>query len=380
MSIERRTIATEVRASKGDNGELFISGYASVFNTESHDLGGFREVVAPGAFTRSIKEKRDVKALFNHDANYVLGRSKNGTLTLAQDEKGLQYRCQLNSAMQSHRDLHASIERGDIDECSFAFSVGRDGQVWSERSMEGGSVQVVRTLVDVDLFDVSAVCYPAYPGTEVGARTDVVAPEVRSMLTELAAKHNVGVVVTVPPVVPEARADENESLEEQINEVQDALNKQYPGEANSGWSGAYWVIETYTDSVIACTAGTDDYVRFTYTVADDVFTFGPPVAVEKEWVPAERSAPRVAAYATAKAAAVAKRDLADGDEPDDDDEDEIEHVDGEMEECSACRKTREAKEAEEASVRAAAEAAKEADAIRSADILRRAAAAMIDLG
>lgn len=283
-TIERRTIAAEVRASKGDNGELFISGYASVFNTESHDLGGFREVVAPGAFTRSLKEKRDVKALFNHDANYILGRSKNGTLTMSQDEKGLAWRCELNPAMQSHRDLHASVTRMDVDECSFAFTVNKDGQVWAERALENGGMQITRTLTDVDLFDVSAVCYPAYPGTDVAARATVVSPEVRSMIQELAAKRG---LATEAPMA---------SWEEEIAEVSAALATAFPAPAEGNWygNGKYWVLDTYDDYVIVCeqTEGESAYWRISYAEVDDKFTFGEPVEMEKVWVPADRSAAR----------------------------------------------------------------------------------------
>lgn len=296
MSIERRTV-TEMRASKGDKGELYIGGYAARFNVESKDLGGFREVVAPGAFTRSIKEKRDVKALFNHDANYVLGRTGNDTLTLTQDEQGLQWRCELNAAMQSHRDLHASVDRGDIHECSFAFTAPKDGQVWSERAGQDGGVPVLtRTLTDVNLFDVSAVCYPAYPGTEVAVRGEVVAPEVRSMIAEFAAKHG---LAAVP--VPVEQRDEEESYEEIISEVQAELNKAFPS-VNSNYGngyGKYWLIETHEDFVIVCeqTAGEADFYKISYAEVDEKWAWGDPVKMEKVWVEAEdgqRATKRVA--------------------------------------------------------------------------------------
>jgi uncharacterized protein len=106
-----------------------------------------------------------VRALFNHNANFVLGRVKNGTLQLTNTDAGLAFRCQLNPAMQSHQDLYASVKRGDISECSFAFSVPKGGDKWSKDYS-------TRTLTDVDLFDVSVVTNPAYgnDATTVDAR------------------------------------------------------------------------------------------------------------------------------------------------------------------------------------------------------------------
>ncbi len=165
---ETRTMSAELRT-MGD--EFSLIGYAATFNSWSKDLGGFREKILPGAFTRSLNAKADVKALFNHDPSKILGRTLSGTLTLSTDAKGLRFRCQLDKENQSHRDLYASIKRGDISECSFAFSVAQDGDMWVE-GMDPDTNQrtSLRTLKDVDLLDVSAVTNPAYDNTAVGAR------------------------------------------------------------------------------------------------------------------------------------------------------------------------------------------------------------------
>jgi uncharacterized protein len=134
-------------------------------------LGGFKERIAPGAFTRSLVEGTDVKCLVNHSPSELLGRTKNGTLNLEQDSRGLKFRCALNPDSQAHRDLHAAIKRGDMDECSFAFTVPEGGDVWDEAKDENGQRYQRRTLRDVDLLDVSAVTYPAYNNTSVGARS-----------------------------------------------------------------------------------------------------------------------------------------------------------------------------------------------------------------
>lgn len=145
-----------------------ITGYAAPFNKWSQDLGGFREQVAPGAFKRAIAEGQDVRALFNHNPSVVLGRTKSGTLTLAEDSNGLRY--EINPPdTQAARDLMASIRRADITGSSFGFIVRRDQ--WSDdRDATGKLTGSSRTLLDVDLFDVSPVTYPAYPDSSVAMR------------------------------------------------------------------------------------------------------------------------------------------------------------------------------------------------------------------
>jgi HK97 family phage prohead protease len=125
-----------------------------------------------------------VKCLFNHDANIVLGRTSNQTLKLSDSPEGLNFRCQLDENQQSHRDLYASIKRGDVDECSFAFNVDDedgDGDSWEDAQDERGQRYKLRTLRSVNLFDVSAVTNPAYGNgaTSVSARsTDYVITKV----------------------------------------------------------------------------------------------------------------------------------------------------------------------------------------------------------
>jgi len=287
MAIVKREVrflkAAEMRAeSQGD--EMALVGYAALFNNESKDLGGFRETVAPGAFKRSLAEKADVKALFNHNANSILGRVKNGTLVLAEDERGLHFRVQLNKDSQAHRDLHASVKRGDIDECSFAFTVPEGGQEWSERQDETNKDWfAARKLTDVNLMDVSAVTYPAYDNTSVAARCfpDGVVAEVRAAVDALKNKHV-------------EQRDEDESYEEMICEVQHALNEKFPAleDCSSCYSGQYWVCETHDDYVIVSEAGMGDkgYCKIAYHEDEptESFIFGTPVPVEKEWVEAVR--------------------------------------------------------------------------------------------
>lgn len=167
--MERRTITLkELRVvdSVSEPGvEPAIEGYASVFDSWSEELGGnspFREKVVKGAFEETIQID-DIRALFNHDPNYVLGRNKAGTLTLEEDEKGLKVRIVPPDTTWA-KDLLVSIKRGDITQMSFGFTVILDR--WSyEDNID------VRELLKVKLFDVSPVTFPAYSQTECGIRS-----------------------------------------------------------------------------------------------------------------------------------------------------------------------------------------------------------------
>jgi len=162
--MEVRAFASEVRASPVEDGSgaLRFEGYAALFNSWSQDLGGFREQIAPGAFAKSLPAD-DIRALLNHDPNYVLGRNRSGTLVLTEDDRGLHFEVTAPNT-QWARDLYESVKRGDIDQCSFGFRVVRDD--W--RSADGIDE---RTLLEVRLFDVSIVTYPAYPATSANVRS-----------------------------------------------------------------------------------------------------------------------------------------------------------------------------------------------------------------
>lgn len=158
MQKETRSCVAEIRADK-ESGK--ITGYAAVFNSLSGDLGGFREQIKPGAFANTLNA--DVRALWNHDANIVLGRTTAGTLTLREDNHGLAIEIDPPDTQQA-RDLMVSITRGDISQMSFGFYT--KGDEWEKRDGEN-----IRTLTEVELFDVSPVTYPAYTDTSVGLRS-----------------------------------------------------------------------------------------------------------------------------------------------------------------------------------------------------------------
>src|SRR5271156_5016934 len=152
--IESRTFSgATLRATSTGTDDLVLQGYAARFGVLSHPLpGNFREQIAPGAFSRSLNAGGDVVALLNHDQNSIpLGRTKSGTLRLAQDDKGLSFRVQLDKNQALHRDLHASVRRGDLDSCSFAFDVPDGGDSWDDSTDETGQPFARRTLRNVNL-------------------------------------------------------------------------------------------------------------------------------------------------------------------------------------------------------------------------------------
>lgn len=163
---EMRCYSGEVRAEQHENQPTRIVGYGSVFNSRSEPLWGFREIIKPGAFDDVLND--DVRGLFNHDPNFILGRSASGTLSLSVDERGLQYDIQVPDT-QTIRDLVlAPMLRGDINQSSFAFRVARDGEEWYEDD-EGIIIREINRFSR--LFDVSPVTYPAYQEADSGVRS-----------------------------------------------------------------------------------------------------------------------------------------------------------------------------------------------------------------
>jgi HK97 family phage prohead protease len=151
---ETRLNVTNFEIRETADGMLF-EGYASVFNSRSENLGGFTEFVAPGAFTRSLKSRNDVKLLWNHDAGQVLGSTRAKTMSLVEDSRGLKVSATLPNTSLG-RDTAELIRTGIIDSMSFGFNVIKDS--WNAEGNE-------RTLHSVRLFEVSIVAFPAYSST-----------------------------------------------------------------------------------------------------------------------------------------------------------------------------------------------------------------------
>jgi HK97 family phage prohead protease len=146
---------------------MTFTGYAARFNSKSEYLG-FYETIEPGAFTRTLKARNEIKAFVNHDTNMVIGSTRAGTLRLTQDEKGLLAEIDLPDTSYG-RDLSISVKRGDASGMSFGFNVPKGGDTWSEDGQQ-------RTLREVALMEVSPVTgFPAYKSTSASVRSIVLA-------------------------------------------------------------------------------------------------------------------------------------------------------------------------------------------------------------
>jgi HK97 family phage prohead protease len=199
--MEKRFLqTTELRAAKCGE-KMVVRGYAARYGVLSHPIPvksgqSFRELIERGAFDSVLAKNPDVVATFNHDVNQVLGRTTAGTLRLCADDKGLAFECDLPNTTAG-RDVWESVQRGDLNSCSFAFGLGERMDSFDEEDVDDdedeslrGKVarkvkQIVRRIRSfAKLFDISIVTSPAYPGTSVAAR-NLVSAEVRSRVNDV---------------------------------------------------------------------------------------------------------------------------------------------------------------------------------------------------
>ena len=152
---EQRSLAfTNLECRAIGEGNTLV-GYAAMFDLPSHDLGGFTEYVARGAFAKTLKDGADVRLLIDHEGA-PLARTRSNTMRLMEDERGLRVEAELDPANPRAAEIISALKRGDMNQMSFAFRVIKDE--WSrDRS--------TRTLKEVRLFDVSVVTFPAYEDT-----------------------------------------------------------------------------------------------------------------------------------------------------------------------------------------------------------------------
>lgn len=203
MKPERRFQAAGLRVERRAEGDLSVPvlvGHASVFDEWTTLYEGryivMREVVRPGAFSDAIRENQDVRSLFNHDPNFILGRTRSSTLRLREDDRGLMTETELLDSPTINDLVIRPIDRKDISGMSFAFLPRRgdgktvrteeDGVTTIERPGEritlyedGDRLVEERELLAVDLFDISPVVYPAYEGTDVSLRSRSIDVEAR---------------------------------------------------------------------------------------------------------------------------------------------------------------------------------------------------------
>ena len=164
---EKRNLTTnQVEIREDEGGQRVLTGYAVKWEMKSVPMGyfqRFKEQFKCGAFTESLTND-DQKALWSHDTSKVLGRTKNGTLRLFEDDLGLRFELDLPDTTLGH-DAYKSIKRGDVDGVSFGFSMLK--QEWDEADPDN----VVRTVTKAKLLEISPVAFPAYPDSQVAARS-----------------------------------------------------------------------------------------------------------------------------------------------------------------------------------------------------------------
>ena len=159
---QKRTLLTKYETREEQDGQKVIAGYFAVFNSETELWQGAYESVDPGAFDDTLGN--DIRALTNHNATLVLGRSKAGTLKLSKDSHGLWGEISINENDTDALNLYERVKRGDVDQCSFGFNILDEETEWRD----DGTVKW--TLKKVDLHEVSVCTFPAYEDTGVQAR------------------------------------------------------------------------------------------------------------------------------------------------------------------------------------------------------------------
>jgi HK97 family phage prohead protease len=171
MKQERRTFTGTVHTrSEGEGMPKEIGGIAAVINSVT-DLGYFEEVIERGAFDNALNKEYDIRCLFNHEAELILGRTKASTCNVFVNADGnLEYTWIPDYENPTHMSVVRSIMRGDITQSSFAFTIKE--QKWSESTKYGSMGKRTITIIE-DLYDVSPVTYPAYADTEADARSIV---------------------------------------------------------------------------------------------------------------------------------------------------------------------------------------------------------------
>lgn len=166
LTEKRELPQSTIEIRENQDGDKTITGYAVKWEMKSHTMGyftRFREQFKKGAFAESLN-KEDQRALWSHDTSQVLGRTKNGTLRLYEDDIGLRFELDLPNTTLG-KDAYETIKRGDVDGVSFGFRMKKEE--WDESDLDN----VTRTITQADLFEISPVGFPAYPDSQVSARS-----------------------------------------------------------------------------------------------------------------------------------------------------------------------------------------------------------------
>jgi uncharacterized protein len=185
---KRLFLNVELRASK--SGPPKLSGYAATYGVRAK-LPKFRETLAAGCFDQVLRAKQRTVLLVNHDDDKILGATDSGTLALSSDKRGLKFDCEIGNQTYA-RDCYESVQRGDLNGCSFAFMLQPGDDDWTQdyEDDEDRNAGPLRTIRNVStLRDCAIVTHPAYQGTEVTARHTQVSVECRSALEKFLHAH-----------------------------------------------------------------------------------------------------------------------------------------------------------------------------------------------
>lgn len=156
----------------GNGVDFTLRGHAAVFNSLSGDLGGFREIITPGAFRSALADSPDVKLLYGHNADTLLplARTKAGTMEVREDDHGLYVWARVAPTTFAS-DMRVAMERGDLDTMSFAFTMNDEGDDWAVDA-DGQVIRTIKPDGVRQLFEVSVVPFPAYEATSVAMRSE----------------------------------------------------------------------------------------------------------------------------------------------------------------------------------------------------------------
>ena len=177
--MERRVIQTkEAFKTREEDGKRFIEGYFSVFNQPYEVFPGWIEEIAPGAFARTLREGKDVKVLWNHNSDIVLGSTQNRTATLREDDIGLFGSDEINEEDQDAKNGYARVSRRDVRGCSFGFDIRGVEESWDD----DGTYHT--RITDVELYEVSPCTFPAYSQTSISARNKEVFEDAKKRFDE----------------------------------------------------------------------------------------------------------------------------------------------------------------------------------------------------
>lgn len=175
--MEHRTMKMGKMSIREDGGKRYLEGHFAVFNQPYEVFPGWIETIAPGAFSKALANGKDVKVLWNHNSDIVMGSTAARTATLWEDEIGLPGKVEINENDQASKDGYARVDRGDVTGCSFGFDISRMEESWDDDG-------TYRTrILEVDpLYEVSPCTFPAYAQTNISARAKQHLNEARSRL------------------------------------------------------------------------------------------------------------------------------------------------------------------------------------------------------